>query len=349
MTEFEKDVIDDLIKNDFVKHYMRFVDDTLMLMKPENIPFVLNKFNSFNNNLQFTVDTFDNEDVHFLDIKIDGTTTDIYYKPTHTGQYSDFSSQTPWNFKISWVKSLINRAHKICSNQSLFKQQIKIVRQYLSWNGYPSHISNCIIKRQTEKLNLPLVTDDENSDDDITKIFVNVPYLGLDGERLVKSLIRKLGRYVKPDVKFITRYQSKKLAMFCPTKDKVLTEHKAKIIYEIVCPGCGERYVGKTDRCFKTRMIEHGKRVDQPMNHHLNNCSSFHDLTDMYNLAQLFGESQGINHKEHILKAVLNNCKILDSNDNWSQLAFLEEFYIKKLRPKINDGLKASKELQLFG
>ncbi|XP_066924964.1 uncharacterized protein [Clytia hemisphaerica] len=36
MTEFEKDVIDDLIKNDFVKHYMRFVDDALMLMKPEN-------------------------------------------------------------------------------------------------------------------------------------------------------------------------------------------------------------------------------------------------------------------------------------------------------------------------
>ena len=48
-------------------------------MKPENIPFVLNKFNSFNKSLQFTVDTFDNEDVHFLDIKIDGTKTDIYY------------------------------------------------------------------------------------------------------------------------------------------------------------------------------------------------------------------------------------------------------------------------------
>ena len=137
--------------------------------------------------------------------------------------------------------------------------------------------------------------------------------------------------------------------MFCPTKDKVLTEHKANVIYEIVCPGCGERYVGKTDRCFKTRMLEHGERVDQPMNQHLKNCNDFHDLTDIFNLAQLFGESHGINHNEHILNAVLNNCNVLDSNDNWSQLAFLEAFYIKKLRPKINDGLKASKELQLFG
>ena len=85
------------------------------------------------------------------------------------------------------------------------------------------------------------------------------------------------------------------------------------------------------------------------MNQHLKNCNDFHELTNMFNLIQLFGEPHGINHKEHIVNAVLNNSKVLDSNDNWSQLAFLEAFYIKKLRPKINDGLKASKELQLFG
>ena len=96
-------------------------------------------------------------------------------------------------------------------------------------------------------------------------------------------------------------------------------------------------------------MLEHGKQVDQPMNQHLKKCNNFHDLTGMFNLTRLFGESHLINHEEHILNAVLNNCKVLDSNDNWSQLAFLEAFYIKKLRPKINDGLKASKELQLFG
>ena len=85
------------------------------------------------------------------------------------------------------------------------------------------------------------------------------------------------------------------------------------------------------------------------MNQHLKHCNEFYELTNMFNLFQLFGESHEINHKEHTLNAVLNNAKILDTNDNWSQLAFLEAFYIKKLRPKINDGLKASKELQLFG
>ena len=55
-----------------------------------------------------------------------------------------------------------------------------------------------------------------------------------------------------------------------------------------------------------------------------------------------------LNHKAHVLNGVLNNCDIIDSNDNWSQLCFLEVFYIKKLSPSINNGLKTSKELQLF-
>lgn len=178
---------------------------------------------------------------------------------------------------------------------------------------------------------------------------MKIPYLGNDGENLVKTLIRKLKRHIKNDVKIILRYQTKKLSMFCPTKDKILNDHKANVIYEINCPGCGEKYVGKTDRCFKTRMLEHGRRADQPMHQHLKHCIEFHDVTNLFALTRLFGNSDGINHKEHMINAVLNNCKILDTNDNWSQLSFLEAFYIKKLRPKINDGLKASKELQLFG
>ena len=44
----------------------------------------------------------------------------------------------------------------------------------------------------------------------------------------------------------------------------------------------------------------------------------------------------------------LNNCHIIDGNNNWSQLSFLEALYIKILEPEINDGLKVSKELDLF-
>ena len=51
--------------------------------------------------------------------------------------------------------------------------------------------------------------------------------------------------------------------------------------------------------------------------------------------------------KEHINDAVYNNCEIIDCNYNWPQLRFLEAFsvYTRNLKPTINEGLKASREL----
>jgi hypothetical protein len=55
-----------------------------------------------------------------------------------------------------------------------------------------------------------------------------------------------------------------------------------------------------------------------------------------------------VDFKSHIFNAVHDNFEVIDSCDNWSQLEFLEAYYIKNYDSTINDGLKASKELQLF-
>ena len=87
MTELEKDIIQKLIDKKFIKFYIRYVDDTLLLVNDEGIDPILKELNSYNRKIKFTVDQFINEDVHFLDIKIHRNNTDIYYKDTHTGQY----------------------------------------------------------------------------------------------------------------------------------------------------------------------------------------------------------------------------------------------------------------------
>ena len=58
LSEFEKLIVSDLIKSGVIRFYRRYVDDTLVLgfIKPWDIPAVLDKFNSFDKNLQFTVD-----------------------------------------------------------------------------------------------------------------------------------------------------------------------------------------------------------------------------------------------------------------------------------------------------
>ena len=67
----------------------------------------------------------------------------------------------------------------------------------MAWNGYPKRVQNSVIKR--------LDTNNSHSrsggDDDRKKIWLDLPYNGKLGEKLVTSLIMKLKRYFKLNVK----------------------------------------------------------------------------------------------------------------------------------------------------
>ena len=75
-------------------------------------------------------------------------------------------------------------------------------------------------------------------------------------------------RCLKEDVKFITSFNTKKMAMLCSAKCKVKNTQKASIVFDIQCPACKEHCIGKTDRYFVTRLDEHGSRHDQPIFQH---------------------------------------------------------------------------------
>ena len=57
------------MENGILKCYCRYVDDALVLVKEGQIDTILKAFHSFRKTLRFTVDKFENEDVHFLEIK----------------------------------------------------------------------------------------------------------------------------------------------------------------------------------------------------------------------------------------------------------------------------------------
>ena len=80
---------------------------------------------------------------------------------------------------------------------------------------------------------------------------------------------------------------------------------------------------------------------------HLQHCEKFLELMKLYQLPDTDTDVSTVNLQAHIVSAV-SDWKILGSNTNWVQLCFLELYYIKQLKPKIKDGLKASKELLLF-
>ena len=55
------------------------------------------------------------------------------------------------------------------------------------------------------------------------------------------------------------RSTTKNLSMFCSSKDQIPTDQKANLMYRFTCPGCNEKYIGKTDRNIITRLHEHEK------------------------------------------------------------------------------------------
>ena len=136
LTEFENVIVKPFIETSLLKFYCRYIDDSLVMIKKDRVQHVLNSFNSFGKNLRFTVDTFDNGNIHFLDIKtLNNGETDIYIKDTNTRLYLQYHTYEHWNTKTIWVHSLYHRAHKICSNQHLFMMQVNYLKTVMSWNG----------------------------------------------------------------------------------------------------------------------------------------------------------------------------------------------------------------------
>ena len=95
LIEFERIIINPLISSGIIKFYCRYVDDTLLLIKHDDIDMLLHKFHSFDNNIRFTYDKFSDEPPHFLDLNLDDNKFSLYRKHTFTGQYTHFDSFVP--------------------------------------------------------------------------------------------------------------------------------------------------------------------------------------------------------------------------------------------------------------
>ena len=151
LMEFEETIVSNLINSGTIKFYCWYITDTLALIKPSNISTVLDKFNSFNKNLQFTVDTFSDGVIHFLDILISVENTNVYHKSTYTGQYTNFMSFEPFSHKTAWIKSLFHHTFMICNNSRLFENQITKLEAFMSWDGFPCAIKSLLIAKLRDK------------------------------------------------------------------------------------------------------------------------------------------------------------------------------------------------------
>ena len=70
MAELKSSFVGKLFKDHVLKLYIRYVNDTLALIKESDIDTVLDKQNSFHPSLKLTVNKFDDGIVYFLKLMI---------------------------------------------------------------------------------------------------------------------------------------------------------------------------------------------------------------------------------------------------------------------------------------
>lgn len=285
----------------------------------------INYFYSFHKNIQFTVDTFD---------------IDIYHKTTFTGQYLNYNSFVPWHYKVSWIRSLVHRAKIICSTPILFTKQINFIfDKLMSWNDFPLHVRKSLRKR--------FLSDGPPKTRTLTErpmLWLNLPFLGKEGDFLIKNFKRKILKNLD-NINLKIIFKTNNVSMFCSNKDRIADIKKANVVYKFSCPGCAKTYIGKTERNLITRLNEHADgHVESAIHSHLLSCSFYHDVLSYFSIFH-FNKNKIISYFKN---DIYRNTIIIDQFDNWSQLLYLEAYYIKLLKPKLNTGVKASRELQLF-
>ena len=313
----------------------------LLLVKPDDVNDILQKFNSFHENLEFTVDRFDDCVPHFLDLEIHPDGLAIYRKGTHTAQFMHYDSFVKWNHKVSRIRSLTTRAIKLCSPNKL-KEELANIKRFASFNGFPRWITNKLIRECTHPQTRITEEDDKENHD----VYLFLPYTGKEAETVVRRCKQRLFKLFKRDLKvnFKVYFQSKKLSFLTSNKDRIPALSCSNVVYQYHCPGCSQSYIGKTEATLFNRTKEHGwTDKKSAVFKHFDQCSAWKHIVDLFEI-----DGGQVDVKELQIHHVRENTKIIKRATNWLKLAFLESLAIKEHKPELNTGVRSCKDLALF-
>ena len=145
------------------------------------------------------------------------------------------------------------------------------------------------------------------------KVWVCVPYLGKQGETLVKNCLKKIQRCVAFPVNFIVIYDTKKFSYFLSNKDKIPNLSKSTVVYEVKCPGCSATYIKKTEMCLQSQLSEHINPAKSAIGQHFHNCQNVQYIVDLhFAFDKLYNPTDEYNNiSTFISDLIIDNSRIL--------------------------------------
>ncbi|CAI2736547.1 unnamed protein product [Schistosoma spindalis] len=302
--------------------YRRYMDDILIICaKDFDVYGLLDKLNSVQDDIVMTHEAESNGKLAFLDILLsrreDGTIRrSVYRKPTWTGQYLNFHSFCPLQYKRGLVKCLFKRTQRICTSDTVEKDE-KLLTDTLIANGYPLNFIN---RCKSQLIPRPLVYSVPKK-----KVYINLSYRGESNSIVLRQRLKAAIENTYYAAQLIVIEKSKAMIPSTPrqcTNDYV-TSH---CIYQFTCL-CGHTYIGRSNRTMQSRVNEHVPKWLQ------NQCVS----NDPINVG---GRKPGSSIAKHIIetghKIDINAAfKTLYRNCQGRILKFIEALAIRKFKPPL--------------
>jgi len=263
MAAYAMHMIESKLKN-MPLYYKRYVDDTFAIFKTrEEADQFFDQLNRAHSEIKFTMEREENNSLTFLDVTVIKTGTSLqtkwHMKGTNTGTYLNKTACSPNAHKVAAMRSLIYRAHKICSKPQYFETAYQEIQNIFINNGY--HFS--YIDKIKERVLKPKERVENNENQN--SIYFTLPYSKAH-ERQNKISIKKINNTLKDhNYKVKLAYTTFKSSFFFPNKDPVAKNLQSNIVYQFQCDQCsGPTYIGETTRHFSTRKQEHIHGVPKP-------------------------------------------------------------------------------------
>ena len=236
--------------------YYRYVDDCFVLFNNKTeCDSMFAAFNLLHPSINFTLEAEVKNKLAFLDVQLerknDKFITSIFRKKTFTGQYVHFHSFCTVKRKINLIKTLCNRAVKICSPVCL-DEEFKNILKILKDNSYPEELIKKIIQQHK---NATIKEPQPPPDAAIKHVLLKLPFIGDEQASRTRSTINKQVRECYTSLEARVIFTSK--PNFTPaTKDPITKFNKSMVVYHFKCH-CGDDYVGQTSRRLGERVKEH--------------------------------------------------------------------------------------------
>ena len=198
--------------SDILVNWYRYVDDTIVFVKNDQISKVVEELQKYHKDIKFTHEVEDNRMIPFLDVLIcrkenNRLRLKVYRKKTCSNIYIHWNSFAPASWKIGTLEGIIRRAYMICTDETDLKEELSFVSEvFKSINGYPERIiDQSQSKMKTKFARQESTEGNENENEEVNEEtdnekqaqpFIVIPYAGERGEKIMKKLRNQLTRIV---------------------------------------------------------------------------------------------------------------------------------------------------------